>query len=62
MMCKRVGPNKLTHWKIYYYSIEIKYFGGDSNTISTFTIIPHFYVSKMTVAIAFLCGNAVEAI
>jgi hypothetical protein len=34
-------------------SIAIKYFWGDSNILATF---------KMTVAIAFLCENAVEAI
>ena len=28
----------ISQWKIYYYSIEIKYFGGDNNILLTFTI------------------------
>jgi hypothetical protein len=45
-------------------SIENKYFWGDKNIIATFNIkaLMHFYVSKMVVAIAFFCENAVEAI
>ena len=57
----------LTQWKIYYYSIEIKYFWGDNNILLTFTISKkyqsmHFYVFKMAASIAFVCQNAEEAI
>jgi hypothetical protein len=45
-------------------SIEIKIFWGDNNIKATLNINfkMHFYVFKMTVAIVFLCKNAVEAI
>jgi hypothetical protein len=51
-------------------SIENKYFGGEHNIIETFNIIRKYtmyqlmylYVFKVTVAIAFLCTKAVEAI
>ena len=32
------SDHDLAQWKIYYYSIEIKYFGGDNNILLTFTI------------------------
>jgi hypothetical protein len=36
----------LTHWKIYYYSIEMKYFWGDNNIILTFNINNKYYLSS----------------
>ena len=56
----------IAHWKIYYYSIEIKKIGWTQSDNTKTTISRHnfmfFYVFKMAVAIAFLCENAVEAI
>ena len=57
----------LAHWKIYYYSIEINFLGGEHKVITPKQqilgiILCFFYVFKMAVAIAFLCENALEAI
>ena len=63
----RLRIQALAHWKIYYYSIEINFFGGEHKVITPKQqilgiILCVFYVFKMAVAIAFLCENAVEAI
>ena len=67
-LTSKVNPvqiTQLSHWKIYYYSIETLF--GWTQSDNTETTIPRynfmvFYVFKMAVAIAFLCKHDVEAI
>ena len=57
----------LSHWKIYYYSMEINFFFHEHKVMTwkqqfLAMILCFFHVFKMATAIAFLYKKAVEAI